>query len=583
MEASSPLAALHRPVPAPAWGGRDIFRSHYKNKSASGSLSLREQLHKGTGDLFDIKGVRGSSPAASLAADLSQNLELDNEASPKLLTPRRALFTAKVVDGVSSTDFVATTPLVASSPIRAPDNIESSPLPHKVTFSNVVEIASPTPAASAFNDAAMLDSPALIFLQSSPDPVRRVRQASLEPLNPIAASPVQTLVRRGRGHTDSVASRRIAAPRRMISGRLKTLSGSGLSGPQNSSPQFGANTSTLSLDECFESASPEQDRSSSRPSLSNSPCPSIPIGLRARSQFASVVAGNNRHGSPGSLHSRRQSNPFLRTRKQFRRSLSMFESPSDVMKPKPEAALAASPILKPAVADIEEAHEPIIPHFLADDPTDTIPRITKETMLAILDGKYSDKFAQRMVIDCRFEYEYEGGHIDSAVNHNNKELLANQLFETPMDGLTLLIFHCEYSAHRAPLMARHIRSHDRTVNAEHYPRLTYPEIYILDGGYSGFFAEHRSRCFPPEYVEMSDEKHQRTCEREMGRLKARKPFGRAQTFAFGQRSTSLHDSPTGPSRPHSRNRNASPPAAAAATTDSPSCGDRAQSRRMASY
>lgn len=259
----------------------------------------------------------------------------------------------------------------------------------------------------------------------------------------------------------------------------------------------------------------------------------------------------------------------------------MFESPSDVMKPKPEAALAASPILKPSVADIEEAHEPIIPHFLVDDPTDTIPRITKETMLAILDGKYSDKFAQRMVIDCRFEYEYEGGHIDSAVNHNNKELLANQLFETPMDGLTLLIFHCEYSAHRAPLMARHIRSHDRTINAEHYPRLTYPEIYILDGGYSGFFAEHRSRCFPPEYVEMSDEKHQRTCEREMGRLKARKPFGRAQTFAFGQRSTSLHDSPTGPSRPHSRNRNASPPAAP--TTDSPSCGDRAQSRRMASY
>ncbi|PTB62934.1 Rhodanese-like protein [Trichoderma citrinoviride] len=545
MEASSPLAALHRPMPAPSWGGRDIFRSQFKNKSASGSLSLREQLHKGTGDLFDIKGVRGSSPAASLAADLSQNLEIDNEASPKLLTPRRALFTAKVVGDVSGQDFVATTPLPPSSPIRAPGTIESSPLPHKVTFSNVVEIASPTPTSSVFNDSPMLDSPA-----------------------PISRQP-------------------IAGPRRTTSGRLKTLSSGGLSGSQTSSLQFGAVTATLSLDECFDSASPPQDRSSSRPSLSNSPCPPIPIGLRARSQFASVVAGNNRNGSPGGFHSRRQSNPFLRTRKQFRRSLSMFESPSDVMKPKPEAALAASPILKSSVADIEEAHEPIIPHFLTDDPTDTIPRITKETMLAILDGKYSDKFAQRMVIDCRFEYEYEGGHIDSAVNHNNKELLANQLFETPMDGLTLLIFHCEYSAHRAPLMARHIRSHDRTINAEHYPRLTYPEIYILDGGYSGFFAEHRSRCFPPEYVEMSDEKHQRTCEREMGRLKARKPFGRAQTFAFGQRSTSLHDSPTGPSRPHSRNRNASPPPAAsspaASTTDSPCVGDRAQSRRMASY
>ncbi|KAL6855834.1 Rhodanese-like protein [Trichoderma novae-zelandiae] len=582
MEASSPLAALHRPMPAPSWGGRDIFRSQYKNNAASASLSLREQLHKGTGDLFDIKGVRGSSPAASLAADLSQNFRIDNEASPKFATPRRALFTAKVVGGVSSRDFVTTPPLPSSSPIRVPDTIESSPLPHKVTFSNIVEIASPIPISCLVKDAIMLDSPAPISRQSSLEPVRRPRQASLESLKSIASEPVQTLVRRGRGQADSVASRRMAAPRRTTSGRVKTLSGPGLSGSQTPTLQFGANTSTLSLDECFESASPDPDRSSSsRPSLSNSPCPPIPIGLRARSQFASVVAGNNRQGSPGNLHTRRQSNPFLRTRKQFRRSLSMFESPADVMKPKPEGALAAAPILKSSVADIEEAHEPIIPHFLADDPTDTIPRITKETMLAILDGKYSDKFAQRMVIDCRFEYEYDGGHIDSAVNHNNKELLANQLFETPMDGLTLLIFHCEYSAHRAPLMARHIRSQDRTINAEHYPRLTYPEIYILDGGYSGFFAEHRSRCFPPEYVEMSDEKHQRTCEREMGRLKARKPFGRAQTFAFGQRNTSLHDSPTGPSRPHSRNRNASPPAAS--TTDSPILSERAQSRRMASY
>ncbi|EHK24866.1 uncharacterized protein TRIVIDRAFT_178424 [Trichoderma virens Gv29-8] len=543
MTASSPLAALHRPMPAPAWGGRDIFRSHYAGNSASGSLSLREQLHKGTGEYLDVK-VRGSSPAGSLAADISQNFRLDNEASPKFPTPRRALFTANVMGGVSSRDFVTTPPLPPSSPSQRTEILESSPLPHKVTFSEVVEIASPTPISCLAKEALMLDSPAPI-----------TRRASLD--------------------TVSVVSRRIAAPRRTLSGRMKTIAGTGVTG--SPSLQFGANTSTLSLDECFESDSPPQDRTT--PS-SNSPCPPIPIGLRSRSQFASI-GGSNRLGSPGNFHSRRQSNPFLRTRKQFRRSLSMFESPADVMKPKTEKGLADAPILKSSVADIEEAHEPTLPHFLPDDPTDTIPRITRETMLAILDGKYSDKFAQRMVIDCRFEYEYEGGHIDSAVNHNDKELLADQLFQTPMDGLTLLIFHCEYSAHRAPLMARHIRSHDRTINAEHYPRLTYPEIYILDGGYSGFFAEHRARCFPPEYVEMSDEKHQRTCEREMGRLKARKPFGRAQTFAFGQRNTSLHDSPTGPPRPHSRNVNESP--AALSTTDSPTVGDRTQTRRMASY
>jgi M-phase inducer tyrosine phosphatase len=99
----------------------------------------------------------------------------------------------------------------------------------------------------------------------------------------------------------------------------------------------------------------------------------------------------------------------------------------------------------------------------------------------------------------------------------------------------------------------------------------------LDGGYSAFFAEHRGRCFPPEYVEMSDEKHQRTCEREMGRLKQRKGLGRAQTFAFGQREACEMDSPTGPARPSSRH------ALLSFGDDSPVFGERTHARRMASY
>lgn len=276
-------------------------------------------------------------------------------------------------------------------------------------------------------------------------------------------------------------------------------------------------------------------------------------------------------------HSRRQSNPFLRNRKQFRRSLSMFENPADVMKGKSGTEETASPALQ-SVMDVEEAQEPVLPHFMLDDPTDTIPRISKETLVDVLDGKYYEHFDQKMVIDCRFEYEYDGGHIDGAVNYNNKELLASQLFQTPMNGRTLLIFHCEYSAHRAPLMARHVRSEDRTVNAEFYPKLTYPEVYILDGGYSSFFSEHRGRCYPQEYVEMSDEKHQRTCEREMGRLKARKGLGRAQTFAFGQRERCVEESPTAPSRPMSRHN------PIAMIGNSPILGERTHhTRRMASY
>ncbi|EEU48567.1 uncharacterized protein NECHADRAFT_74837 [Fusarium vanettenii 77-13-4] len=575
MEASSPLAALHRPMPVPGWGSRDVFRGHPHYSTASvtsATMSLREQLHK-TADYFNVKDVRGSSPAASLAADLSQNFRLDNDSrfvasvpgtrgqvslvnittSPQFPTPRRALFTAGMMGGMEGR--VTTPPLPSSSPAPLTELMEVSPLPHKAPFFTQFEISSPTPGATpAADDEMMLDSPAPISRQSSLEPPKHI-----------------------------VADRRIAVPRRPSLTRMKGLSTTAVpsrsQGDSELPPfRFGAGSrlshtsSNLSLSECFESTSPPQER---RPASANSPCPGLPLS-RVRPQFLNFNAARN--GSPMNCHARRQSNPFLRNRKQFRRSLSMFEHPADIMKNKSDGEESTSSALQ-SVMDVEEAQEPALPHFLTEDPTDTIPRITRETLVDVLDGKYCEQFDQKMVIDCRFEYEYDGGHIDGAVNYNDKDLLTRQLFDTPMSGRVLLIFHCEYSAHRAPLMARHVRSEDRTVNAESYPKLTYPEVYILDGGYSGFFAEHRGRCYPQEYVEMSDENHQRTCEREMGRLKSRKGLSRAATFAFGQRGPCVDESPTAPSRPSSRHLY--PPIAMIG--NSPILGERSHTRRMASY
>jgi M-phase inducer tyrosine phosphatase len=81
---------------------------------------------------------------------------------------------------------------------------------------------------------------------------------------------------------------------------------------------------------------------------------------------------------------------------------------------------------------------------------------------------------------------------------------------------------------------------DRAVNDFRYPALTYPEVYILEGGYSSFFSIHRERCFPQNYVEMGAKEHANTCERMMGRLQRRTKLSRAKTFAFGQHD----DSPT---------------------------------------
>lgn len=144
-------------------------------------------------------------------------------------------------------------------------------------------------------------------------------------------------------------------------------------------------------------------------------------------------------------HVRKQSNPLQRPRKQFRRSLSMFEKPQDVMK---EARIGLEANALDSIMDIDDTPDLQLPHEYKDQ--ESIPRITKETMVDILDGKYQHCYEQSLIVDCRFEYEFEGGHIDGAVNYNNKEEMAKKLFERPVVGKTLIIFHCEYSVQRAP-------------------------------------------------------------------------------------------------------------------------------------
>jgi M-phase inducer tyrosine phosphatase len=78
-------------------------------------------------------------------------------------------------------------------------------------------------------------------------------------------------------------------------------------------------------------------------------------------------------------------------------------------------------------------------------------------------GHFSNKhIANYQIIDCRFEYEYVGGHIKEAINLPSMSQIENVLLtadkrprpstsEEPLpEGRTVLIFHCEFSASRAP-------------------------------------------------------------------------------------------------------------------------------------
>lgn len=255
----------------------------------------------------------------------------------------------------------------------------------------------------------------------------------------------------------------------------------------------------------------------------------------------------------------------------------MFQHPDDIMREEEdnlEAQSAAS-----SAMDVDQEHQPKLPHFTSSEEPDGLPRISQETLLDVLGDKYSAHYDQVKIIDCRFEYEYSGGHIEHAINRNDKHELADELFTGNSSPSTLLIFHCEYSVHRAPLTAKFIRAHDRNVNVANYPQLTFPEMYILDGGYSNFFANHRSKCYPQNYVEMNDQRHEQACERGMAKVKSRQKLFRAQTYAFGQGSDGMEDSPT------SQGRTLGPRSQSSLNVGTDICEGIGQSyaRRIASY
>ncbi|KAI1149584.1 rhodanese-like domain-containing protein [Nemania diffusa] len=559
MEASSPLAAMH-PTAAPSWGYTSHGTFGAGNLFGAGRSSIRDQLQRAKPDYFNVKNIRGSSPSASLAADLSQNFCLDNELSPRFPTPRRALFTSHMVDR----GLVTTPPLPqSSSPWQIPDAMDISPVPQKQTYSTTIEITSPTP----------MQSPDVEMMAESPLLMSRPSSAMLEVPRPMNDNRKRLGLRRPsltrtKGLTTSSL---LTRPHLEQNSFLNRLHPEG----QVSSFRFGAGSSGLAPEELFED-SPTQDR---RPQTANSPSAIVPGTFRKQLQFASLTGTreNRATASPSVAlgHTRRPSNPFNRPRRQYRRSLSMFESPGDVIKGKTEEPAVQTTLQ--SVMDVEEPEGPILPHFFPDGENDGLPRISRATFLDLLDGKYNESFNQKIVIDCRFEYEYDGGHINGAINYNDKELLARHLFETPMEGKTILVFHCEYSVHRAPRMARYIRAEDRTINVEHYPHLTYPEVYILEGGYSDFFKLQRDRCYPQAYVEMDAEEHANTCERELGKLQQkRKGIGRAKTFAFGHHEPAMFDSPTAPGRGAGRS-------SSEMIGNSPILGDYRSPRRMISY
>jgi len=147
--------------------------------------------------------------------------------------------------------------------------------------------------------------------------------------------------------------------------------------------------------------------------------------------------------------------------------------------------------------------------------------IEPEVMHDLIKGKYKF-FTRVIVIDARFPYEFDGGRIVDAINIPNipntdsyLSVLERLFFSNVYSDshTTAIICHCEFSQKRGPALALALRNLDRAYNNNTYDDnhpngiLSYPQVYVLKGGYKTYFQKYPEDCFPQGYVSMFDKSY----------------------------------------------------------------------------
>lgn len=88
--------------------------------------------------------------------------------------------------------------------------------------------------------------------------------------------------------------------------------------------------------------------------------------------------------------------------------------------------------------------------------------ISVDTMASLLRGDFEKDVASYKIIDCRYPYEFEGGHIAGALNLYTQDQILDELVKKKTDlnvaascngqesKRHILVFHCEFSSERGP-------------------------------------------------------------------------------------------------------------------------------------
>ena len=86
--------------------------------------------------------------------------------------------------------------------------------------------------------------------------------------------------------------------------------------------------------------------------------------------------------------------------------------------------------------------------------------------------------------------------------------------------------------------AKHLRSKDRSENHRVYPRIHYPEVYVLEGGYCKYWKNSGARCRPNNYVRMNDPSYAASCKEDLDQFRKGK-LGRTKSYTFGESKAGL--------------------------------------------
>lgn len=96
---------------------------------------------------------------------------------------------------------------------------------------------------------------------------------------------------------------------------------------------------------------------------------------------------------------------------------------------------------------------------LMDGRHQDLKSISCDTMARLIKGEFADSVASFKIIDCRYPYEFEGGHIRGAHNLYTHDQILEELVNCKTEAPTvqaegpkrhILVFHCEFSSERGP-------------------------------------------------------------------------------------------------------------------------------------